>query len=176
MLEYQSFSRALDSIMSIGFTSKTFFSQYHTVYLLLYHLIFVVDVGLAIIGYSIASRWLGNRTKTVDMSFSGWFFVLLCYPPMNSGFTDQFIGYGRIQTEQLLTSEMALMIIMPIILACFFVYVWATAALGFKFSNLTNRGIINHGPYQFLRHPAYSMKNLAWWIDNSHVLSNIWAA
>jgi len=176
MLEYNGFSRALDTIMAADFGSKIFFSQYHTVYLLLFHLIFVIDVGLAIIGYSIASRWLDNRTKSVDMSLYGWFVVLLCYPPMNSGFTDQFIGYGRVETEQLVTSEISLMIIMPFILACFFIYVWATAALGFKFSNLTNRGIISHGPYQFFRHPAYSSKNLAWWIDNTYVLSNIWAA
>ena len=37
-------------------------------------------------------------------------------------------------------------------------------ALGFKASNLTNRGIVSHGPYACVRHPAYIAKNLAWWI------------
>ena len=37
-------------------------------------------------------------------------------------------------------------------------------ALGFKASNLTNRGIVSHGPYSCVRHPAYIAKNLAWWI------------
>jgi|GEM_PF-1082845 len=176
MLEYNGFSQALNQIMANNFDSRTFFSQYHTVYLMLFHLIFVIDVGLAIIGYGIASRWLNNRTKSVDMSLYGWLVVLLCYPPMNSGFTDQFIGYGRVSTENIITSETGLMIIMPLILICFFVYVWATAALGFKFSNLTNRGIVNIGPYRYFRHPAYTCKNLAWWIDNTYVLSNIWAS
>ncbi|MDX8395503.1 MAG: isoprenylcysteine carboxylmethyltransferase family protein [Mariprofundaceae bacterium] len=67
------------------------------------------------------------------------------------------------------------MILMTIILLLFSIYIWATMALGFKFSNLCNRGIINHGPYHFMRHPAYTAKNLAWWLDNTHVLSNIWA-
>jgi len=176
MLEYNGFANALNQITADSFNYRSFFRQYHSIYLMLFHLIFVVDVGLAIIGYSIASRWLDNRTKSVDMSLYGWFVVLLCYPPMNSGFTDQFIGYGRFQTEQLITSELGLMVIMPLILACFFIYVWATAALGFKFSNLTNRGIIRHGPYGHFRHPAYTAKNLAWWIDNTHVLTNVWAA
>lgn len=176
LLEYQQFAWALGEIISDNFGQQRFFVQYHTIYLLCFHLIFIIDVGLAIIGYSIASRWLDNRTKSVDMTFYGWFVVLLCYPPMNAGFTDQFIGYGRIQTEQLITSEIGLMIIMPLILTCFFVYVWATAALGFKFSNLTNRGVVHIGPYGWFRHPAYTSKNLAWWIDNTYVLSNIWAA
>ena len=44
------------------------------------------------------------------------------------------------------------------------VFSWASIALGFKASNLTNRGIVGHGPYAFVRHPAYTAKNLAWWI------------
>jgi protein-S-isoprenylcysteine O-methyltransferase Ste14 len=43
---------------------------------------------------------------------------------------------------------------------------WASAALGFKGSNLTHRGIVAHGPYAFIRHPAYICKNTAWWIGS----------
>ena len=49
-------------------------------------------------------------------------------------------------------------------LVSFVVYSWASVALGFKASNLTNRGIVSHGPYRFVRHPAYATKNFAWWI------------
>ncbi|MDX2111782.1 MAG: isoprenylcysteine carboxylmethyltransferase family protein [Verrucomicrobiota bacterium] len=34
-------------------------------------------------------------------------------------------------------------------------FAWASVSLGFKGSNLTNRGIVSHGPYRFCRHPAY---------------------
>ena len=44
------------------------------------------------------------------------------------------------------------------------IYVWATIALGLRASNLTNRGIVGGGPYRWVRHPAYAMKNLALWI------------
>ena len=43
------------------------------------------------------------------------------------------------------------------------VYAWATVAFGLRFSNLTYRGVITHGPYRFTRHPAYLSKNLFWW-------------
>ena len=36
-------------------------------------------------------------------------------------------------------------------------------AFGLRFSNLTYRGVITHGPYRFTRHPAYLSKNLFWW-------------
>jgi protein-S-isoprenylcysteine O-methyltransferase Ste14 len=43
------------------------------------------------------------------------------------------------------------------------VYAWATVAFGFRFSNLTHRGILTHGPYAWTKHPAYVSKNLFWW-------------
>jgi len=43
------------------------------------------------------------------------------------------------------------------------VYAWATMVFGLRFSNLTYRGVITHGPYRFTRHPAYLSKNLFWW-------------
>ena len=36
-------------------------------------------------------------------------------------------------------------------------------AFGFRFSNLTHRGILTHGPYAWTKHPAYLSKNLFWW-------------
>jgi protein-S-isoprenylcysteine O-methyltransferase Ste14 len=44
------------------------------------------------------------------------------------------------------------------------VYAWATVAFGIRFSNLTHRGILTHGPYAWSRHPAYLSKNLFWWL------------
>ena len=36
-------------------------------------------------------------------------------------------------------------------------------AFGLRFSNLTWRGTVTHGPYALCRHPAYLAKNLFWW-------------
>lgn len=50
-------------------------------------------------------------------------------------------------------------------LAAFTIYAWAMLSFGLRFSNLTNRGIIERGPYRFVRHPAYVSKGLAWWLE-----------
>jgi protein-S-isoprenylcysteine O-methyltransferase Ste14 len=46
------------------------------------------------------------------------------------------------------------------------IYAWATVAFGLRFSNLTHRGILTHGPYRWSRHPAYLSKNLFWWFSS----------
>jgi protein-S-isoprenylcysteine O-methyltransferase Ste14 len=46
------------------------------------------------------------------------------------------------------------------------IYAWATVAFGLRFSNLTHRGIITHGPYAYTRHPAYVAKNAFWWLSS----------
>ncbi|MDE0877987.1 MAG: DUF1295 domain-containing protein, partial [Sphingomonas bacterium] len=51
------------------------------------------------------------------------------------------------------------------------IYAWATVAFGPRFSNLTNRGIMTHGPYAFSRHPAYLAKNMFWWMASVPVLT-----
>jgi protein-S-isoprenylcysteine O-methyltransferase Ste14 len=50
-------------------------------------------------------------------------------------------------------------------------YAWATLAFGLRFSNLTYRGVITHGPYRLTRHPAYVAKNLFWWCSTLPFLS-----
>ncbi len=49
----------------------------------LYHLIFVCDTAVALLGYSFESLWLNNRTRSVDRTWLGWAVCLMCYPPFN---------------------------------------------------------------------------------------------
>ena len=44
------------------------------------------------------------------------------------------------------------------------IYAAATVAFGLRFSNLTHRGILTHGPYRWSKHPAYLAKNAYWWL------------
>ncbi len=173
--EFHGFENEFSKIWSDSFTNLNWYRQYKTWFLVIFHLLFTVDLSIAIIGYLVASRWLLNRTKSVDATLSGWMVALMCYPPFND-ITTQLFGYTNLPTYNLITNEYLLAAILTMVISLYFIYVWATAALGFKFSNLTNRGIVDIGPYAFVRHPAYSAKNLAWWMDNTFVLTNIWAA
>jgi protein-S-isoprenylcysteine O-methyltransferase Ste14 len=127
-----------------------------------FQLILFVDTLLFTLGYIVEIPALKNRIRSVDPTFFGWFICLACYPPFNNFtssffpwqssdfpfFNNDFVHYGANIT----------------ILVALAIYSWASIALGFKASNLTNRGIVSRGPYAFVRHPAYAAKNLAWWI------------
>lgn len=133
-------------------------SGYH----LIFQAIFVIDTFVFAFAYAFEFRFLRNRIKSVDPFISGWVVALICYPPF-SGVTDNFIP---LTGHFVLFNNIWLIDSLKIgILIAFAIYVWATLALGFKASNLTNRGIISHGPYRFVRHPAYAAKNIAWWFE-----------
>ncbi|MBI5187022.1 MAG: hypothetical protein HZA01_15050 [Nitrospinae bacterium] len=154
-----------------------------------YHAIFIIDVGLSIIGYACSSRWLGNKSRSVDPYFTGWLAALICYPPFN-GITSNYLPYnqafggepytvllagligGAAGTEAALSAIDTALKIMT--LFAFSIYVWATMAFGLRFSNLTHRGIISRGPYAYIRHPAFVAKNIAWWTENLRNFSSPW--
>ncbi len=130
---------------------------------LAYDLVFFIDCGTALIGYSLESRWLGNKTRSVEGTFLGWAAALSCYPPFNN-----VLGtYLPLENGPgIITGENTLLAFRAVTVLLFAIYASATVAFGFKFSNLTNRGIISRGPYRLVRHPAYVCKCTAWWLEH----------
>ncbi|HEY8079865.1 MAG TPA: hypothetical protein VIF62_37295 [Labilithrix sp.] len=128
-----------------------------------YDCVFFVDCGMAWIGYSSESRWLGNKTRSVEPTAFGWAVCLACYPPFNN-----VLGtYLPLENGPQVVSDPGwLLALRAGTVFLFAIYASATVAFGFKFSNLTNRGIVMRGPYRFVRHPAYLCKCLAWWLEN----------
>jgi hypothetical protein len=149
-----------------------------------YDITFFIDCGWALMGYGLESRWLGNKTRSVEPTALGWAAALSCYPPYNNVLGTylpldngkDWIGddsvlsglkeFLRAHIGQILTGEDMHLILRGLIVVLFFVYATATVAFGFKFSNLTNRGTISRGPYRFIRHPAYVCKCTAWWLEH----------
>jgi hypothetical protein len=137
---------------------------------LLYHLIFVCDTVVALVGYSFESLWLNNRTRSVDRTWLGWAVCLMCYPPF-SEVADVYFPLSE-QGQSLGLGESSLLFLRGLTIVFFAVYLWATLALGVRFSNLSNKGIIAYGPYRWVRHPAYVCKNLAWWLEKLPTMAN----
>lgn len=130
---------------------------------LMYDFVFFVDCGWALFGYSSESRWLGNKTRSVEPTFFGWAVALACYPPFNNilgTYLPLETGPSHIQSEDWHLVFKAVTVLL------FCIYSAATVAFGFKFSNLTNRGIVSRGPYAYVRHPAYLTKCTAWWLEH----------
>jgi protein-S-isoprenylcysteine O-methyltransferase Ste14 len=106
---------------------------------------------------------MGNKTRSVEPTAFGWLVCISCYPPFNN-----VLGtYLPLESgPQLIKGEVGQLALRGAVVVLFAIYASATVAFGFKFSNLTNRGIVSRGPYRFVRHPAYLCKCLAWWCEN----------
>ncbi len=127
-----------------------------------FQLILFVDTLLFTLGYIIELPALGNRIRSVDPTFFGWFICLICYPPFNE-FTGRFLQWQSSDFPYFANDFVHLSINITLLIALA-IFSWASVSLGFKASNLTNRGIVKHGPYAYVRHPAYAAKNLVWWL------------
>lgn len=132
------------------------------------NLLYLVDVHIATVGYILTLRPLDSHIRTANPYGMAWVAALICYPPfilMNGGPLDYQIGGS--DWGYWLQGHDTLMIIWGVVLVGLIsIYAWATMAFGIRFSNLTHRGVITHGPYSFTRHPAYISKNLSWWVGS----------
>lgn len=140
--------------------------SFESIYSRLYDFLFLIDVLLAAIAYTLTLRVLDTHMRSVEPTPGGWIVCLACYPPFND-VTGQFLPFdqdnlywgavfGRVPALYVLWGSLILVLV--------FIYASSTAAFGLRFSNLTNRGIITAGPYRWTKHPAYLSKNVSWWM------------
>jgi protein-S-isoprenylcysteine O-methyltransferase Ste14 len=132
-----------------------------------------VDVLLFTVGYLVELPTLRNEIRSVDPTLLGWAAALLCYPPFNA-ITSRVLGYQVSDFPQF-DDPTAHLLLNVLLLALMAVYASASVALGLKASNLTHRGIVARGPYAVVRHPAYTCKNMAWWIAAAPLVSAAFA-
>jgi protein-S-isoprenylcysteine O-methyltransferase Ste14 len=118
-----------------------------------------VDVAIFTFGYLVELPSLDNKIKSVEPTLLGWVVCLMCYPPFNSfSFVPFQYGLNTTFSPTPFWERWAL----GIITILWVFYTWASVALGTRASNLTNRGIVNTGPYAYVRHPAYASKCTLW--------------
>lgn len=123
------------------------------------------DVMIALGGYIFSSKFLGTENISVDDTWQGWLVCLICYPPLlilYKFFTEQADSY--IWTDWLAEDNPLYWVWAFLICITWCAYWLATVNFGFKFSNLSWRGLINTGLYKYMRHPAYFSKNVYWWL------------
>lgn len=124
-----------------------------------------IDLTVAATGYLSTSKIFGAEIRSVDETWTGWASCLVCYAP--------FLYYLQIVTahrdtilwNDWLQPEQPLYWIWATLLVCSWGIYWLSSiAFGLRFSNLTYRGLIDRGPYRYLKHPAYVSKNIYWWL------------
>jgi len=160
-----------DSGLEQGLRGRVLFDT--SIFWAAFQLILFVDTLLFTLGYIVELPVLRNRIRTVDPTFFGWFICLACYPPFNE-FTGVFLAWQS-NDFPYFTNDYLHIAMNVLVLLSLAIFSWASIALGFKASNLTNRGIVSRGPYAFVRHPAYAAKNLAWWIGAIPTLVMVFA-
>lgn len=164
-------------LLKEGWNPESFF----TLYLTTFTLVFAIDTVFGAIGYLFTLRILDAQIRSPQPTWLGWISTIICYVPFSQFMHRAFLDYkGGIDWAGWLTDRPMIFITWGfVILLLEIFYVWATISFGYRFSNLTNRGIIVDGPYRYMKHPAYVAKNLSWWlisvpfIANDDILTNI---
>ena len=128
--------------------------------------LFMLDVQIGTLGYLLTLRPLDAHIRSANPLVAGWVAALVCYPPfvlMGAGGPLDYTQGAGDWASWLGAWRPLLWVWGAWLVALTGLYAAATVAFGVRFSNLTYRGVITHGPYALTRHPAYLAKNLFWW-------------
>lgn len=133
-------------------------------YVLFVTAIFLVDSVLFAVGYHSESGLLKNKLRYVETNPLHIIVCIACYPPFNMTTStifgpsnrDPYIIFGGDLMHPMTWILRALAVLFLTLL------ISASLSLFTKASNLTNRGIVNWGPYSIIRHPGYLAKNMFW--------------
>jgi protein-S-isoprenylcysteine O-methyltransferase Ste14 len=129
---------------------------------------FVVDIAFATVGYVLTMKPLDSHIRSANPYAAGWMAALICYPPFimmgDGGPLDYHPGTGE-WSDWLAAYPAVIWAFGAVLVLLTGIYAWATVAFGLRFSNLTHRGILTHGPYAWTKHPAYLAKNAFWWLS-----------
>ena len=134
------------------------------VYELVYHGVFVLDSAVFALGYHWESGLLKNKLRYAETNLFHLLVCLACYGPFNLA-TGQLFGTSNQSVLILWRGDImhpATWVLRG--LGVFFLLLLLSSSLSMctRASNLTNRGIVDWGPYAIVRHPGYFAKNMFW--------------
>ncbi len=141
-------------------TPSAWFSYLHT-------FIFTIDLFFTTAGYIFTFRIFNGQIRSSDSTWLGWIVCIICYQPFwGAVIQKSYLNYddGLFWGDMFSGNSSLYLAWGGCILAIEFIYALATVSFGYRFSNLSYRGIITNGPYAFTKHPAYVCKNISWWL------------
>ena len=133
----------------------------------------VMELTIVVVGYTITMRLFDAHIRSTNPFPLAWIVTLVCYEPLNQIVTSRVLNNrpGRSWTEIIDGYPMLMWPWLGMILLSFFVWVWATAIFGLRWSNLTNCGTITNGPYKYTKHPDYVAKSVFFWLTAAPFLT-----
>ncbi|MDE2303806.1 MAG: protein-S-isoprenylcysteine methyltransferase, partial [Sphingomonadales bacterium] len=112
---------------------------------------FLVDVQIAMVGYILTLRPLDAQIRSANPLLAGWVAALICYPPfvlMGNGSPLDYHPFTADWPHWLAGRPLLMWLWCAMLAVLTGIYAWATVAFGLRFSNLTYRGVLTHGPYR----------------------------
>ncbi len=105
-----------------------------TLFFMLSAMLWLLDIINATVAYTLESRWLENRSRSIDLTLGGWLICLSVYSPLNevTGSLFAFAPYvasGRI--DELLIGSVTLFYIVKVLeLGILVIHIYSDTALG----------------------------------------------
>jgi len=164
---------------SVQFAANRFNDfSFITVLLWLTAILWLCDVINASVAYGIESRWLENRTRSIDLSITGWAVCLFCYYPLNNITSSMFpFAYTVVTNDlnSLLVPELGFFYAVKILeISLLALHVYIDLSLGTSVANISLKKLQTTGPYGVVRHPGTTTK-LAFWVLISACYSAFWS-
>lgn len=141
-------------------------------------ILWLTDIINAALNYCLESRWLENRSRSIDLTLGGWLVCFCCYEPLNmaTGFLFPFAPFVATHNPQdlLLASTNFLIAIKIIEIIALSAHVYSDVSLGPSIVNITLKKLQTRGPYGIVRHPGTTSK-LTMWLLQSMFYKQFWS-
>lgn len=136
-------------------------------------LMIALELVIVCVGYLCTCRLLDSHIRSTNPFLWGWVVTLACYAPFNLVISGRMLQYrDGLEWHDWFGAISWLAVPWALLLLCSFgLWLWATVSFGLRWSNLTYRGVITHGPYRWFRHPDYLAKSVFFWLVNVPFLS-----
>lgn len=125
-------------------------------------ILWLMDTINASLAYAIESRWIENRSRSIDLTISGWLVCLACYAPLNMVTGTLFPwapSVASLNPNDLVYANLsflyAIKIFEIVILAA---HIYTDISLGPSVANITLKKLQTRGFYGIVRHPATTLK------------------
>lgn len=138
--------------------------------ILLSTVFWLMDILNATIAYCLESRWLENRSRSIDLTLGGWIVCLSCYPPINEITGSLFAFAPQVDTGQagdLVLSSLGLLYAFKMLQVLLLgVHIFTDTSLGPSVANITLKKLQTRGMYGLVRHPGTTTKLLLWLVTS----------
>jgi protein-S-isoprenylcysteine O-methyltransferase Ste14 len=133
--------------------------------------LWLVDSLTGSAAYLIESRWLENRSRSIDLTGGGWWVCLCCYSPLNIATGTLFV----FAPQEVASNDPAALIfphqsvLYAVKIASVLVLmalIYSDLSLGPSGMNITFKKLQDRGPYGIVRHPGTACKLTFWWVQS----------